>query len=441
MTERADVVVVGARCAGAALACHLARTGRTVVVVDAAPAGSGQPSSTHLIQPPGIDELDGLGVGDEVRRRAPALTTMRLEFDGHQVDLSYRPGRPAHCLRREALDPLLQEAAARAGADLRAGTRTVGLVRDGDGRVVGIETRQRDGTTARVLAGLVVGADGRASTVARLVGAREYLGYDAPRGSYWAYWPRPAGWPPHLVYNGSFGDDNHVAFPTDGDLLLVATSPPTPRARAWRGEHRTEYLASVATNPTLARALAGSEPVGEVRGVASGRYFFRAAAGPGWALAGDAGHHKDFVAGLGITDALRDARGLAAAVAEGTDHALVAYWRRRDADRVEMARWARTLGAADRVNRLERLAARRAAHDPSLAPRLGAVFDGLLSPFLLVPPGRALRWSLAEAARGRPGVLAPLLANGARTVEARAQLARMTRAAAATGPSRCPPRR
>lgn len=62
--EIVDVVFVGARCAGATLATHLATAGLTVALLDAAPLPSGQPTSTHLIPPPGMDELDALGIGD-----------------------------------------------------------------------------------------------------------------------------------------------------------------------------------------------------------------------------------------------------------------------------------------------------------------------------------------------------------------------------------------
>ena len=60
----------------------------------------------------------------------------------------------------------------------------------------------------------------------------------------------------------------------------------------------------------------------------------RVPSGSGWALAGDAGHHKDPVIARGIADAFRDADLLAAAVTAGwpddLDTALAAYGRERD---------------------------------------------------------------------------------------------------------------
>src|SRR6478752_2890711 len=98
--HRFDVIVVGARCAGAALAVHLARAGLDVAMVDSAPLPGGHVASTHLIQPPGMDELDLLGLGDDVRDLAPALRRVRMFFDQHSSEFTYGPGRAAHCLRR-----------------------------------------------------------------------------------------------------------------------------------------------------------------------------------------------------------------------------------------------------------------------------------------------------------------------------------------------------
>jgi flavin-dependent dehydrogenase len=79
---------------------------------------------------------------------------------------------PGLCVRR--VDALLVEAAREACADARTGSRVNRLVMDDD-RVAGVET---DGE--QIHAQLVVGADGRHSTIASLVGASEY--HVAPPG-------------------------------------------------------------------------------------------------------------------------------------------------------------------------------------------------------------------------------------------------------------------
>ena len=65
--SRYDVVIVGARCAGATLATFLARAGASVLLLDKDPHSTDQILSTHTIHPPGLDVLDQVGVGNAVR--------------------------------------------------------------------------------------------------------------------------------------------------------------------------------------------------------------------------------------------------------------------------------------------------------------------------------------------------------------------------------------
>jgi 2-polyprenyl-6-methoxyphenol hydroxylase-like FAD-dependent oxidoreductase len=64
--------------------------------------------------------------------------------------------------------------------------------------------------------------------------------------------------------------------------------------------------------------------------------FFRTSHGPGWALSGDAGYHKDPCTAQGIADAFRDAEMLAEAIDAGLsgrrplDEAVADYERQRD---------------------------------------------------------------------------------------------------------------
>ena len=88
------------------------------------------------------------------------------------------------------------------------------------------------------------------------------------------------------------------------------------------------------SRPALADLLADAVIAEQLRGTAALPTFFRVPSGPGWALAGDAGHHKDPAIARGIADAFRDADLLAAAVADGwhgdLDAALAEYGYQRD---------------------------------------------------------------------------------------------------------------
>lgn len=400
--RRFDVVVVGARCAGAALGRRLADQGLSVAVLEAARLGSDHPSSTHLIQPAGMEELDDLGLGASVREAAPALSTIRLSVDDHEAHIPYAKGRAAHCLRRALLDPLLQEQAAVAGAELRERTRVTGLIRNSDGRVEGVFAEGPGGRTERIGAELVVGADGRNSTVAKLVGAERYLAYEGPRSVYWAYWQRPDQLSPHELYNTFAGTSARIIFPTDNDELLIGTVPPLAEAASWRSDVTAAYLADISRYPAVAPHLEGRRPVDRVRGVYRPSYFFRRSAGPGWALIGDAGHHKEFVVGLGITDALRDARTIAATIVEEAPPALERWWRERDMARIEMFYWSQEMGDTEPVTPLQRLVADRLATSPDLQARFGAILDGDLRPHNFLTPPRAFGMLIRATLGGSP---------------------------------------
>jgi len=77
----------------------------------------------------------------------------------------------------------------------------------------------------------------------------------------------------------------------------------------------------------------------------------RRAVGPGWALVGDAGYHRDPITGHGITDAFRDAELLADAAdtmlrrARAERAAMAGYESQRDAAIAEIFALTRALGA------------------------------------------------------------------------------------------------
>lgn len=208
-----DVIIVGARCAGATLAIYLARAGLSVVMIDKDRLPSDQVLSTHTIHPPGIDILDEVGLGAAIREVSPPTYIIRLSKNGAAVDFRYPDNRAEYCPRRKRLDELLQNAAREAGAELVDRTRVVGLVTE-NGRVRGVRVQSKKGEQV-FRTKLTVGADGRHSVVAKLVAAEECYGYDAPRAMYWAYWRAPGFWntdpayPFGMYIGNNYGDIRH----------------------------------------------------------------------------------------------------------------------------------------------------------------------------------------------------------------------------------------
>ena len=424
MTREAfDCIVVGARCAGAPLAAHLARGGMRVCIVDAAKLPSDQPFSTHAIQPGGMDRLDELGVGDAVRAVAPVISVNRFVLGGSVVDIRLRNGRPMYCPRRTTLDSLLANAAVAAGAELRDETAVVDLLHE-DGRVRGVRVRHK-GSTADLRARLVVGADGRNSTVAKRVGAAEYNAVESQRAGYWGYFPvTPAverlGFQAYIEIRHA---DLCFFFRTESGLAVAGALAPPAVARTWTRDVEGSVRARLADSDVTSSLVdSGARPVGRLVGLMKLRGFFRVPVGPGWALVGDAGLHKDPTAGLGITDALRDAKALSIAILDGREAALEVYWRKRDVDSTALYANATDLGSLDYHNPLNEMILRHIGSKPEFLPRLERVVERELSPYELVPPWQAFAWTAAALLRAKKRVFGSFLNGGKRSAQVAREL-------------------
>ena len=406
-----DVVIVGGRCAGAPLATWLARAGVRVLMVEKSALGSDQVLSTHTVHPAGIRVLDELGVGDAVRERCPEMPRFVLRKAHALVSIPLPAGRGERCPRRSRLDGILQRAAIDAGAEVIDRARVTELVFD-EGRVVGARIAREGEAVREVRAGLVVGADGRSSMVADAVGAEEYLGYDAPRAMFWAYWDaKGIAADDRAMYVGHMHGNVRVVFHTDDDQVLVGSMPSIQEGLAWRADPLGHLRADLLRDPVTAPFVEG-EPDGKVRGFVKARYGFRRGAGPGWLLLGDAGLHKDPVTGDGMTEALVQAKSAAAAILEGSEAALERWWRERDLEGLPWFFFGVHEAELRERMPLEGIALERVAGDPALVERIVRVFDRELSPYELVPPSRVIGWVLSGLVRGRGGLVRDFFAMG-----------------------------
>jgi 2-polyprenyl-6-methoxyphenol hydroxylase-like FAD-dependent oxidoreductase len=236
---------------------------------------------------------------------------------------------------------------------------------------------------------------------------------------FWGYWNAPAFWRTDPAYR--FGmyvanTDGHirVIFQTDHDQLLIGSLPPVEQAMAWRTDPERALITDLASDSTVGPLIAGSAPDGRIRGTVKERYFFRRAAGNGWTLVGDAGHHKEFVIGDGITEALLQARSLASAIAEGTDAALHRWWRSRDVEALPLFFLGQDEGALGPATKLQQLVFSHAARRPALRARIAATMEHQLSPFETFPVRQVLWWTLGAALRGSLGVVPQFVAMGRR---------------------------
>jgi 2-polyprenyl-6-methoxyphenol hydroxylase-like FAD-dependent oxidoreductase len=391
VAEHFDVIIVGARCAGSPLATLLARAGLRVCVVDRATFPSETPS-THGIQPCGVKILDHLGVLEPLLEVTPAIDRGTVFADGVRAEVDgvvERVGAPMVIPRRQTLDVMLVEAAAKAGAEIRTGTAVTGLLEDRR-RVVGVRT-----PAGPLRAPLVVGADGARSTVARLAGAAEYHRTRPGRVFVWGYYEGvPAS--NNGVWLGKSGETAFIAGPTDHGLFLAAVGATIERRDELRADRAAGYATLLRTWPELHASLGDGRRVGPVRMMSRWHGFFRESAGPGWVLVGDGGHFKDPTPGQGISDALRQVTELAPAIeralggAADPDRALREWWAWRDRDAWEMYWFARDMGAPGRTRPLERAVFQRIAADPALTDGLMRVLNHDVPPSSVFTPALAL---------------------------------------------------
>lgn len=319
MSSRYDVVVVGARVAGASTALLLARGGARVALVERAAYGT-DTVSTHALMRAGVHQLHRWGLLDEVvATGVPAIRRTTFHYsDSEPVEVAIRSSAGVAALyapRRHVLDRMLVDAAGAAGVDVRHEAVVTALLRDNTGRVAGVRAADRAGRAFDVPAMITVGADGIRSTVAdgagsavvrrgRSCSAMLYRYYaDLPATGYeWAYGHRAAaGFIP--TNEGRTG-------------VFVGTTPCRLRALRRDGTERAFATLLAAAAPRLAERIASAAPDSRVHGWAGATGFMRRSWGPGWALVGDAGYFKDPITTHGMTDALRDAELLADAILE-----------------------------------------------------------------------------------------------------------------------------
>jgi 2-polyprenyl-6-methoxyphenol hydroxylase-like FAD-dependent oxidoreductase len=331
-----DAVIVGARCAGASLAMLLARRGHRVALVDRAEFPS-DTISTHFLWPQGAARLESWGLLDRLRSRGcepiPVLT-----FDFGSVVLTGRLS-PVHgvdeafCPRRTVLDSLLVEAAVEAGAELvdRTSVRTV---RWSEGHACGVDIKPAAGAAGHLETRLVVGADGRHSSIAAHVGANEYAIEPPLTFVYYSYWSGvPTTAPTYHMRPGRL----ILRWPTNDGLTCVYVGGRQSEFAEFRRDVEGNFMRSLDVIPGLREEIASGCREEPFRGASDLTNFYRTSFGNGWALAGDAGHHKDPTTGFGMTDAFASSELLATAVDAALggelswEHALGEYQDGRDA--------------------------------------------------------------------------------------------------------------
>lgn len=390
-----DVVVVGARCAGSAAAIALASRGRRVLLVDRT-AFPSDTLSTHVNFPSAVAEVAALGALDRVLEcDPPRCHHGMVEADGVRclerfaaVDgIDY-----GICVPRPHFDDALVRTAVDAGAELRERTSCTDLVWR-DGRVAGAVLRNAEGDEETVTCKLLIGADGRRSTVAGLVGSeRPYRGSANNRGCAFFYMDDPqvgTEWRDRLIQLRS-GPTHALIFPCPDDRVLCLFMGPKEDIPAWRKDPEGMWEAMLVENPAVRERLGGATNFSKLRSSGDNPAFFRRSSGPGWVLAGDAGHFKDPIIGQGMRDAMRFGRLWGEAAAPvlddpvALDAATQAVEARRDRECMATYHWGNRESRIFPVSPLHRELL--SAWDGADPPRLLHMFDRVKAPHHVLNP-------------------------------------------------------
>jgi len=409
----AQVVVVGGGPGGAASAWALARDGLDVLLLDRARFPRDKPCGEYL-SPQASRFLSEMGILQRVENagaaqlagmvvRAPNGKKIHGQFAAAHGFRGFRDRGLA--LRRRSLDPILLDAARGAGARIEEGVKVTALEREPTGRVSGVSVTDGRGAERRLTTGVVVGADGLRSIVARRLGLTRV-----------ARWPRRIALVAHFRGVTELGESGEMHVERDGYLGVaplgdgvanVAVVVPASRAREIGGDAFAFMERWIGRRPHLAPRFHAAERISPVMTTGPFASSVSRAWAPGAALVGDAADFYDPFTGEGIYAAMRGAELLAPLVADAAraltarrgavraaltaERALAEYERLR---RKEFAgKWAveRLVGAAVGVPALMNHAARALSRRRDMADLLVGVTGDFVPAREVLRPGYLAR--------------------------------------------------
>lgn len=341
-TATYDMIVVGARIAGATTAALLAQQGFNVLLLEKSTFPS-PTVSCPLVFGNALEILDKFGAEEVIDRLgAPKLRLYGTDYGFARVAAHLPPYRGrdyAYSIQRERLDEAIARHVEKLpGVTLREGFTVSELIWQ-NGRVVGVRGREHGAETEELRAQwAVIGADGRTSAVAKMVGASEY-DIKPPNGYlYYAYYRNvtPLEEPSAMIYR-SLPGMALLVFDADQDLTVLSVGGTDPPFEKVRKDPEAMMLSALHQVPEVAQRFIHAERVTPITGLAPFRMFRRQGFGPGWALTGDAAMRLDPVTGQGIYQGLHTSELLAEALVRirngaSWEQTMHQFQRRRDDD-------------------------------------------------------------------------------------------------------------
>jgi 2-polyprenyl-6-methoxyphenol hydroxylase-like FAD-dependent oxidoreductase len=202
------------------------------------------------------------------------------------------------------------------------------------------------------------------------------------------------------------GTTASLVLPMPEDRMCVALMGPVTDLPKFRADPAQMWERVLRESRHLAARVAGASNASRMFTAPDLTAFFRRSSGPGWALAGDAGHFKDPVLAQGMRDAMEFGRRLGEAVIPVLDSpadldvALREWEHARDRACLPMYHFANreTCIATEQPMIVE--AFRMFAREGTTS-EMAEMFSRVMRPDQLLTPGRGMRW--LTRALTRPG--------------------------------------
>lgn len=318
MNQRCDVVIAGGSIAGCILAMCYAQRGLTVTVLEQKDRDDAyKPLCTHFVQPIALPVFQELGLAGPLEDLGALRTKAAFWTSAGWIDPPEDYGNGpetayAYNVERRLLDPFLRsQAAAYANVDLRMGHRVTRAERTSTGWLV--EAQSACGSVS-IEGRLLVGADGRQSLIAKLLG-NEADHDDNQRAALFGYFEgieAPARNRSIFVLSEP---DRGFLYPLCNERTLLALYVPKATARDWQStqvpleQKITAYFQQFPGVPDISEARL----VSPVLGYTDYPNMTRKPSFHGAAFVGDAALSLDPLSGVGCSFAAVSAHMLAKA--------------------------------------------------------------------------------------------------------------------------------
>ena len=311
-----DVVIVGAGIAGGALGTVLARAGFEVVLLE---RENNYPDRVRgeFMAPWGVTELAKLELLQPLREAGALFTRRNIPYDeifapaeaeARALDLTkmHPEGLGGLCLGHPATCDIFAQLATASGASVVRGAGAISVA-SGSRPIVSCV---HDGASLEFRPQLVIGADGRSSSLRKDLGFK--VNADEPRNLLGGMLVKGVpSWPRDMQVIGVEDRFHFLVFPQGDDLLRLYGSYQFTDKSRFGGPDRRAKLIDVFGKLTClpyAEAIAASTPIGPFNSFSNEDHWIDDPTCPGIVLIGDAAGHNDPIIGQGLSIALRDVR-------------------------------------------------------------------------------------------------------------------------------------